>query len=240
MMITVKFSDEKIVQVPVVTSSVTPRQILLHLQLTPTQCTLSINGRSLVGTELITPGTTINATISAKSKSIPKFYRILWARSSSISHEAGMQKIASEIHKQITQHLSQVAEYGLHEALVDFYVGGPGVVPTVWTKAQKLYPTNCIAILDRVLILFVEQDNIIPEIVESYKTWAFNWKPKQTDNVTMPRVTTRDLVAMGYRPENGALFKSILDGLRLVIEQGKVSTDSIDAQKEWIALNFLQ
>jgi hypothetical protein len=170
-----------------------------------------------------------------KTKIENKLNRQLWAKSSCVSQEDGLNKIAEEIYQQIRLNLIQVAGYGLHSVKVSFGEG-KGLTPTVWSKAVSLFPEMTDNILDRVKRLFEREEGVSPKIIVEHQIWEFDWRPSAAQ-LQMPRILSRDLIEMGYLP-TGSIYKDILDALRMAIANDQVSADSTDAQKEWIRSNF--
>lgn len=137
----------------------------------------------------------------------------LYATALAIDYETGLDNEANEIYRKMVKKMRRAALSGEFEISWPKPVGQPNLVK----RLERL----------------MERDEL-----HFYASWIISWKRAEAG--VLPRLTSRELVQMGYNPGDGDLFKRILDQLRQAIADGRVSSQTLDGQIKWVKQAFPQ
>lgn len=145
------------------------------------------------------------------------------------------QMAAQDVFNQMQIYFMTMARYRQWRVVIDFNKCHLSTWNDVVTRVLKEESEQDMALAH--LETFCIREGLFPKI--NNRIWLFEWKKPQQE-LTMPRITTRDLISMGYDPAQGDLFKRILNRLRRAIEVNEVSGESELAQRQWIRKHFYQ
>ena len=177
----------------------------------------------------------------------PSMQQVLWDTASRHwvqSRQDLFATAAQDLFVDICAHLVHVCRYRRFDALVQMpFVDQPHsddcYIPTVWTHyvlpfiSQKAEQKS----VQSVLRLCFEEQKLFPQVNDVNNVWSFNWKGEKMTYV-ISKITARDLIMMGYNVGNQALFGQILVELRKAIVCNNVSSESEEAQRDWVRRHF--
>lgn len=142
----------------------------------------------------------------------------LYQYASEIKHEERISKLAKDLYSEIMSKCEKAAGYGLYE--VDVHLNQ--------FKTTEFIDKDC---KKKVLSIV----SVLLKDLKITNDWKISWIEC---NNTIPTITARELVDMGYNPAEGDLFARILNGIKVAMIHGSVTNSTIQSQKVWVKNNF--
>lgn len=142
----------------------------------------------------------------------------LFNLSHSMGHEEVLKEIAMDLYHDMIKQCKKAAKYGNNEIEINVTT----LKTYKWTEDEKIYQH---------LNSMLSKESLLKKIV--FPVYLLSWLLSPEEE-KMPRVTTRDLVDAGYRPEQ---FGTILKGLKTAMVNG-YTVGNLQSELIWVKNNF--
>lgn len=164
----------------------------------------------------------------------------LWHITTQVLQTEALKIIARDVYEESVNYMRRLAHLGLWETTIKLPKTIPEsydpMIPPAWVRFVAHFDAlHQRHVLDHLREHF-HDDELFPESDEE-GNWHITWK-KDASKMPHVRLTARDLVSMGYKPQDGNLFARIMYRLRGAIIDGNVNSESAESQKDWVRQHF--
>ena len=232
------------IQIATPVNGITVREVLRiacdRLELRPRDYNVTRNGNVLQSNVVLFPFSDVSLMPHEPTQQAT-LQTHLWHITTQVLQEEALKVVARDVYQECVNYIRRLAHLGLWETTIKLPPVLPEaydpLIPPAWVR----FVTHFDALHQKYVLKYLKEhfhgDALYPTTGKD-NYWHVTWK-QDASKTPHVRLTARELVSMGYKPEDGDLFGRIMHRLRGAIIDGTVNPESVEAQKDWVKKHFI-